>query len=293
MSRAKGWEDVLALQLELRQAFAGHRVMSGMGLARDHGFTSSDLRQMFGAVRALMDLAEPVFVSADVLDLWDEARQHFAPEHLHSRDLFVPAGFALLPRPLVFTPGQTAIRAFGWASVADGVSVFGFSDSAVMEAGGVTYQGRDYTGAEAEQFMAHFSPWQIVLILNLEYGRPESDIAWRTMQAFWRLGQEFVRSRERLPRPRRREAERLAKDIPEAETEYVTVLRLRRLASRDRNEQTEQAVDWSCQWVVRGHWRNQWYPSEQRHRQRYVGPHVKGPLDKPLRLSDRVVEFVR
>lgn len=70
-------------------------------------------------------------------------------------------------------------------------------------------------------------------------------------------------------------------------------MRLRRVTDRLGGSTEPHLVDWSCQWIVRGHWRNQWYPSEGRHKQRYVPPYVKGPPDKPLRVTERVVEFVR
>jgi hypothetical protein len=40
--------------------------------------------------------------------------------------------------------------------------------------------------------------------------------------------------------------------------------------------------------MVRGHWRNQWYPSLNAHRQRWISPYVKGPEDEELVLKDRV-----
>lgn len=54
------------------------------------------------------------------------------------------------------------------------------------------------------------------------------------------------------------------------------------------------AVAWTCRWLVRGHWRQQWYPSQRRHQPRYIAPYVKGPADKPLRLPGaRVWAVVR
>lgn len=40
--------------------------------------------------------------------------------------------------------------------------------------------------------------------------------------------------------------------------------------------------DWRHRWVVRGHWRQQWYPSIQDHRPVWIAPHLKGPEDAPL-----------
>ncbi len=45
---------------------------------------------------------------------------------------------------------------------------------------------------------------------------------------------------------------------------------------------TPEATDWSCRWIVSGHWRNQWCPSTETHRATWIAPYVKGPDDKPL-----------
>jgi hypothetical protein len=52
-------------------------------------------------------------------------------------------------------------------------------------------------------------------------------------------------------------------------------------------------VDWQCQWIVRGHWRNQYYPSTRTHEAIWILPHLKGPEDKPLKNPDHVFQVVR
>lgn len=41
-------------------------------------------------------------------------------------------------------------------------------------------------------------------------------------------------------------------------------------------------------WVVRGHWRRQWYPSIQQNRPIWITPYVKGPEDAPLLGGEKV-----
>jgi hypothetical protein len=43
------------------------------------------------------------------------------------------------------------------------------------------------------------------------------------------------------------------------------------------------------QWLVRGHIRNQWYPSKEKHELIWVDPYVKGPEDAPLKPTVRDV----
>lgn len=42
-------------------------------------------------------------------------------------------------------------------------------------------------------------------------------------------------------------------------------------------------VDWSCRWIVSGHWRNQFLPASGGHRPTWIAPHVKGPDSAPLK----------
>jgi hypothetical protein len=62
----------------------------------------------------------------------------------------------------------------------------------------------------------------------------------------------------------------------------VNVVELRRRDNRGRDSRDSLAVDWSCQWFVRPHWRDQWFPRERRNKRIWIDGHVKGPPDKPF-----------
>lgn len=68
----------------------------------------------------------------------------------------------------------------------------------------------------------------------------------------------------------------------------VKVIQLRR-AESEHTERTagSDQVDWSCRWIVNGHWRNQPYKDD--HKLIYIMPFVKGPEDKPLRVPTHTV----
>lgn len=90
----------------------------------------------------------------------------------------------------------------------------------------------------------------------------------------------LVQSPEKVDRPTRR---RLGKEWrPEP---LVRVVELRKQEVRNYQERGEagEPVEWSCRWLVQGHWRNQWYPSRNEHAPAWIGPYVKGPEDKPLK----------
>lgn len=63
----------------------------------------------------------------------------------------------------------------------------------------------------------------------------------------------------------------------------IRVVELRRKQSRPDHSDEHDPVEWSCQWVVSGHWRNQWYPSMNDYQPRWIMPYVKGPEDRPLK----------
>ena len=52
---------------------------------------------------------------------------------------------------------------------------------------------------------------------------------------------------------------------------------------------SEGPVPWSCRWMVRGHWRQQWCPAAQRHDPRWITEYIKGPDGQPLRLPAATV----
>lgn len=50
----------------------------------------------------------------------------------------------------------------------------------------------------------------------------------------------------------------------------------------------ESTRNYSHRWVVRGHWRHQWYPSIQRHKPIYITNYIAGPEDAPIMMRDRI-----
>lgn len=111
-------------------------------------------------------------------------------------------------------------------------------------------------------------------------------VAWgQVVRAAWLLmTQPGVTAVDEQPLPRniRRRAQREGYN-PNA----VRVVHIRDRADTPHREQhTDRAF--RIRWTVRGHWRNQWYPSRNEHRPVWINPHVKGPQDAPLRTGDTV-----
>lgn len=107
--------------------------------------------------------------------------------------------------------------------------------------------------------------------------------------ATWLLMQQSltVVERSRGDRPERRRYARLG--LP-AE---LLIVRLRRLESMPKPETGGDRPDWSHRWLVSGHWRQQYYPSQGGNSPIWINPHVKGPADRPLVVKERVTAWVR
>jgi hypothetical protein len=104
----------------------------------------------------------------------------------------------------------------------------------------------------------------------------------RFLIALLRLMNEYVDiETTRAPRSHSRRGTRLGR----VNTESVTTLALRRALYGDGDSGTGRKV--SLAHLVRGHWRNQWYPSQQMHRARWINAHRRGGsaidevVDKP------------
>lgn len=275
--------------------------------------------------------ADPVYIAPNVLELIDHARENWQPEPVLPTDPFTQVGFALFPRALVLddSPVNTQqgfhvpIRAVAWIPVTA-------NDSPPERAVSLGSQGCFWvfmfhhyeddhlTGRpdevselllrahpNARLMLTHAFQWSWgdnpylqyvdaaaeeedpenaqVLAETAERARQQGAL----IQVMWRIGQQVVQTKERLPRPLRRDNARR-----QLRHEDVTVIHLRRGNQFDYDEPGD-GPDWQYQWLVRGHWRNQWYPSLGEHRQVWINPYVKGPDDRPLKLTTRVFEFIR
>jgi hypothetical protein len=92
-------------------------------------------------------------------------------------------------------------------------------------------------------------------------------------------------------RPDRAARKRFAREYPGAPERIITLITLRRKSAPA--QKPEGTVEWSRRWVVRGHWRKQWYPKTKTHGWKYIYEYIKGPDDKPLVTGRRVFNFRR
>jgi hypothetical protein len=74
----------------------------------------------------------------------------------------------------------------------------------------------------------------------------------------------------------------------------VEIVQLRRSeVAIERSDAPTVGREFSCRWIVHGHYRNQFYPSTGRHQVRWIDSYIKGPDDRPLKEAARVYAVMR
>jgi hypothetical protein len=326
-----GYADALFMQTEqlrfLRTA-AGVRYMAAFDSSmREQEYEGDRYAELpeglsWQLAHEIVTQADPIYVSPHMVDMLEYAYPSFEPEPVLPTDLFAAAGFAYLPRPVWIADvheDRLPIRAVGWVPVRG-------QTSDTMDRGGVWVMfwshredERDVIAHKQQTGEPMVQEQQLLeAIMGLPHGvmhvlhsfwMPYNATAWENVpdaryrdvahkqwalaQTLWRLGSQVVRTVERPHRQARREAKRHG-----VENDHVTVIQLRKTSSMVSGgtvdvDEMDREQHYSVQFVVRGHWRNQWYPSKGEHRQVWINPHVKGPEDAPFQPSKRVFELVR
>lgn len=114
-------------------------------------------------------------------------------------------------------------------------------------------------------------------------------LAWaHIVRAAWLLmTQDGVTdvAEEHLPRSVRRRADRAGHN-----SSPVRVVRIRHRENAPISTPADDDTSrtYRVRWTVRGHWRQQWYPSRGEHRAVWINPHIKGPQHAPLHASETV-----
>lgn len=104
----------------------------------------------------------------------------------------------------------------------------------------------------------------------------------RFLRAVWLLIQQpLAEETEVVPdRATRKRLNRMGHD-----PKTIRVINLRRPKGSSAGDGTS---NYQHQWIVRGHWRQQWHPRRQVHRPVWIAPHIKGPEGAPLIGGEKV-----
>lgn len=128
--------------------------------------------------------------------------------------------------------------------------------------------------------------------------------ATKTVEAVHRVSQTWIAAMTWMhqeilddspQRFRRTVAGETRSERKKAERFEVRIVQLRKKQIKHDETVHHSDRNYSCQWVVSGHWRNQPHgPSRSLRKLVYVNPYIKGPEDKPLKpVSQKVYAVMR
>ncbi|MES8350251.1 hypothetical protein U6T76_12335, partial [Cutibacterium acnes] len=115
---------------------------------------------------------------------------------------------------------------------------------------------------------------------------PEVGAVMALVGATWTLmAQPQVAERRRRDQSRR--------DVQRAtrtgeSTSPVTIVDLRPLRTQPATDRDGTGRRLHTRFLVRGHWRQQYHPSDHSHRPRWINSYLKGPEGAPLKTTDTV-----
>ncbi len=255
--------------------------------------------------RAVLQRAEPFYWAPPICELLETVAPPMPDWTLTADALPVPTAWWHLARPLAL-PGDAAavepLVALAYtteAGLAGTLQVLAYVGVPEREAGipGPVVPwplGAPRSAAVRASVAADLARWGSAGAAQAEWTRARVEALLRYLATgLVFLGERLlVLEPAAADRATRRRVEREGPRLGLRRPPLVQVVQLRRTVAPA--SQAGRAVAWTCRWLVRGHWRQQWYPSQRRHQPRYIAPHLKGPADKPLRLPGaRVWAVVR
>jgi len=265
-------------------------------------------RELLGGLAYVAD-AELFHVSAEMTSLAAAAAASMPEYAIAKSDLPAHTGLVYFATPLAyvtFAPGhKIALSGVSWTPMIDSGR---YGVELVLHAGrDETISVNEFTEAEAEavrrgwsrlqpsarHFLAfdesiHEHPKSVVHEgVTGDFGAQAVEIAKQVVTTWNLMSQPLAVNAE--ARYDRASIRRLAREGKQPAP--VRVISLRRPPGESTGGSSERGHH--HQWVVRGHWRQQWYPARQVHRPVWIAPHIKGPEGAPLLGGEKVYALRR
>lgn len=290
------------------------RIQVGQQASRPYGALRVAADRLATDEAERLNSAHLFFVSEEMMDLAVAASESLPDFTLSPEDL--PTGWGLVyfaspiarPERLEVRGGiQTPIVAAAWGpfpawspSESGGVWVTWYSDRDAVLAqledrvrGSAMEYLRQSTARiqTDDDFQMPFSAESVPITKDGEpiaLSEATGKAKWfAVLKTIWLLMGQTIATVEnaKFDRAARRRIERQGKEPPS-----VRVITLRRPASSGSGESDRE---YHHQWIVRGHWRQQWYPTRQVHRPVWIAPHIKGPEGAPLLGGEKVYAWSR
>lgn len=250
--------------------------------------------------------SEPIYITEEMQDLCYAAMETFdRKEPMIEEDFFLKTAFVYLDRP--FYTIDIAGKRLAWRAISWHVEDMTFSTSNEVTAGEVIetqlaagvrivlwarIDDPDDFQNDLIQFndglkwsIPHATTFPLFDINSTKDSGGDMLTSWLTfLRVMNRLMAEkiTVSKRYRASRAERRRAQRINLNISD-----VNVVELRRRSQPSLNGEHE-AANYSHRFIVKEHWRWQWYPSVNMHKQKFIESYVKGDPDLPLVIKKRI-----
>jgi hypothetical protein len=258
-------------------------------------------RQMWRYEIERLGAAELFYVTRSMTQLALAAAASLPSFRTASADMPSRAGLVVFEEPLPFgihwdDGDVSATRALLWSEstklmAVGGVLVTSYIDSetfaeTISSPEDAPYEGPGLVAMPGSTFTSGFddASWDVP---ELEAGTSVGELL-PVLLAVWLLMQQpLARTSEvEVDRAARKRLRRAGQ-----EPKPVRVIELRRLKSSGESGDGES--NYHHQWIVRGHWRQQYYPARQVHRPVWIAPHIKGPEGAPLIGGEKVYALKR
>jgi hypothetical protein len=250
---------------------------------------------------------ELFWVNADMTELITAASKTMPSFTLSPADMPSPWGFLVFEKPIrtITSPynGETIpIVAASWGPVPfsdfpeGGVwtSWYSDTDAVIGSRQGLAPEVRIMMKSGLPRFtydcesMAAFSDTALKVVTSHGNEPTEESIGVDLLKAAWLLmAQPLAELSDVEPDRAARKRLRRANQEPK----LVRVIELRR--PQRSGDTGPGSREYHHAWVVRGHWRQQWYPARQVHRPVWIAPHIKGPEGAPLLGGEKVYTLKR
>lgn len=243
--------------------------------------------------------AELFHVSAEMVDVARAAARTIPDFQLAREDLPTMAGLMVFDKspcpapPLGETP--VGVKAVCWAPIPNGRNntLFGTVYLDREEAAPAIAKATLYRKPYSEPKLTYAHGGEFVWAFGENKGRspdPSSFLATLApvLRSTWLLMQQPLTREERAD-PSRASSKRLRRAGHEPAP--VRVIELRRPKNTGGHGDGDR--EYHHQWIVRGHWRQQWHPKRQVHRPVWIAPHIKGPEGAPLIGGEKVYALKR
>lgn len=300
-------------------------IAAGLQPIRPRGTASSPMSAQESAahlaqaeVKRIND-AELFWVDAAMTDLTMAAASSMPPFTLQPEDLPARTGLILFEKPIMEKPsdgpygGRDFIRAAAWEVVSGApwdVWISWYTDSAMnlatidLDAVARVHKiSMSAAAKHADRVRLAVPPlsYEMEEMVSFSEAPLPSRSAFtgevmskgyypmRELVTAWTLMQQPIARGEDLA-PDRTTRRRLQREGIEPKS--VRVIALKRPSSQ-KAEPSGSGREYHHQWIVRGHWRQQWYPARGVHRPVWIAPHVKGPDDAPLIGGAKVYSWTR